>query len=106
MADGIEGYMEGVDVHTRDEFLKERARLMQLFGKISIVVDDAIEQEEKVAVRWHVDATHTGDAPGLPATNRSVSFRGMSWLEFKEGRIVRGWDSWNLGGLLQSLAPA
>jgi hypothetical protein len=27
----------------------------------------------------------------------------MTWLEFKDGGIARGWDSWNLGGLLQSL---
>jgi hypothetical protein len=35
-----------------------------------------------------------------------VSFRGMTWPEFKDGRSVRGWDSWNLGGLLQTLQAA
>ena len=64
----------------------------------------ASRTESKTVARWHVTATHTGDALGFPATNRKVAFRGMTWLEFKDGRIVRGWDSWNLGGLLQSLS--
>jgi steroid delta-isomerase-like uncharacterized protein len=95
--------MEGVDIHNREEFLAERRRLLQGFPDLAIVADDVIQDGSKVAVRWHVDATHTGDGLGFPASNRRVSFRGMTWLEFKDGRIVRGWDSWNLGGLLQAL---
>ena len=38
--------------------------------------------------------------------NRPVSFRGVTWLELRDGRIVRGWDSWNLGGLISSLTSA
>ena len=103
MADNIMGYMEGVDIRSRDEFLTERSRLLQVFPGLEIVADDVIEEGSKVVVRWHVNATHTGDGLGFPPTNRRVSFRGMTWLEFKDGRVVRGWDSWNLGGLLESL---
>jgi hypothetical protein len=39
----------------------------------------------------------------MPATSRPVDFRGMSWLTFKNGVIVEGWDSWNLGRVLKSL---
>jgi hypothetical protein len=35
--------------------------------------------------------------------NRPVSFRGVTWLELRDGRIFRGWDSWHLGGLISSL---
>jgi steroid delta-isomerase-like uncharacterized protein len=103
MAEEIEGYMEGVDVRSRAEFLVERQRLLEAFPDLVIEVDDCIEDGSKTVARWHVTATHTGDALGFPATNRKVAFRGMSWVEFTDGRIVRGWDSWNLGGLLQSL---
>jgi steroid delta-isomerase-like uncharacterized protein len=104
MADKIEGHMEGVDVHTRQEFLAERERLLKAFPDLTITVDDVIEQGSKAAARWHVTATHKGDGLGFPATNRAVSFRGMTWLEFTDGRVVRGWDAWNLGGVLQSLS--
>ena len=41
-------------------------------------------------MRWHVTATHSSDALGFPATNRQVAFRGMTMLEFKDGRVVEG----------------
>ncbi|MEO8431043.1 MAG: hypothetical protein ABI592_05995 [Acidobacteriota bacterium] len=34
-----------------------------------------------------------------------LPWSGMTWLTFRDGRIVEGWDSWNLGRLLQSLQP-
>ncbi len=103
MAEDVIGYMEGADIHGRDEFLAERRRLLDALPDLAIVVDDVMVDGARATVRWHVDATHTGQGLGFPASNRRVSFRGLTWLEFKEGRIVRGWDSWNLGGLLQSL---
>jgi steroid delta-isomerase-like uncharacterized protein len=103
MADRIAGCMEGVDVQTREQFLAERRRLLDAFPDLVIVADDVIAEGAKVAVRWHVNATHKGDSLGFAASNRRVSFRGMTWLEFDDGRVVRGWDNWNLGGLIQSL---
>jgi len=103
MAEDIIGYMEGVEVRSRSEFLVERRRLLGAFPDLEIVLDDCIENGSKAVARWHVTATHTGDTLGFPATNQKVVFRGMTWLEFRDGRIVLGWDSWNLGGLLQSL---
>jgi steroid delta-isomerase-like uncharacterized protein len=103
MAENIVAFMEGADIDGRDQFLAERRKLLSAFPDLDIVVDDCIEEGAKTSIRWHVTATHSGDALGFPATERRVSFRGMTWLEFKDGRIVRGWDSWNIGGLLQSL---
>ena len=103
MAERIEGHMEGVEIESREQFLAERTRLLQAFPDLSIVAEDVIGEGDKVAVRWRVKGTHKGNALGIPATNRAVVFRGITWLEFQDGRIVRGWDSWNLGGMLQKL---
>ena len=105
MAEDVVGYMEGADVRGREEFLVRRRQLLDAFPDLAVVADDVIEQGPKVAIRWHVDGTHKGQGLGIPATDRRVHFRGMTWLEFKDGRLVLGWDSWNLGGLLQSLSP-
>jgi len=51
MAEDIDGYMEGVDVRSRSEFLVERQRLLEAFPDLEIVVDDCIEDGAKVAVR-------------------------------------------------------
>jgi len=59
---------------------------------------------DRAVVRWHARGTHRGDGlGGMLPTNRKVDFRGMAWLTFRSGVIVEGWDSWNLGRLLESL---
>jgi len=103
MAPDAVGQMEGADVDGPDAFLEERNRLLQVFPDLKITVDDVIEAGEKVAIRWRVTATHLGDGLGIPPTKRPVAIRGMTWMEFRSGRMVRGWDSWNLGGMLQTL---
>ena len=106
MAENVEAYQEGGDITRREQFLEVRRQLLTAFPDLAVVVEDTVAEGAKVVVRWSVDATHAGDGLGIPATHRRVSFRGMTWLEFSDGRIVRGWDSWNLGKLLQSLRPA
>ena len=107
MAPGSIGYMEGSEVRGHDEFLAQRRQLLSVFPDLAIRVEDVIEEGAKVAVRWHVTATHGGDGLGVPPTNRRVTFRGITWFEFEGGQIVRGWDCWNIGGVMQSLtAPA
>ena len=59
---------------------------------------------EDVAIRWTVSATHRGEFFGIPPTGKPVRVRGMTWHRFRDGRLVEGWDSWNVGGLVQQLA--
>jgi len=100
------GHLEGADVHGPAEFLPARAALLDAFPDISVRVDDLIEQGDQVAVRWSVTATHGGDGLGIPASQQKVSFRGITWMRFAHGRVVEGWDAWNQGQLLTSLASA
>ena len=98
------GKMEGVDIDGRDQFLIARQQLMDTFPDLQLTVEDIIAEGDKVAVRWRASATHRGHGLGVPATDQPVSFRGITWAEFRNGKVIRGWDSWNLGGLVQSLA--
>jgi len=103
MAADAVGCMEGRTVTGPTEFKDARRTLLHVFPDLSVTVEDTIEQDAKVAVRWTATATHRGEGLGVPPTNRKVSFRGITWLEFRDGRVVRGWDSWNLGALLAEL---
>lgn len=103
MAGDAVGWMEGRTVTGPHDFKDARRTLLHVFPDLSIKVEDTIEQDAKVAVRWTARATHRGEGLGVPPTNRKVAFRGITWLEFRDGRVVRGWDSWNLGALLAEL---
>jgi steroid delta-isomerase-like uncharacterized protein len=97
------GMLEGQTVHGAEAYKVVRQDLLDTFPDLEATVDAMIADGDQVAVRWSVKATHRGPGLGIPPTNRPVAFRGMTWLEMRDGKIVRGWDSWNLGGLVQSL---
>jgi steroid delta-isomerase-like uncharacterized protein len=100
----IVGQMEGVEVRQPKDFLGARAALLDALPDLRITVEGVVSEGPEAVVRWSAQGTHLGAGLGIPPSSRSASFRGMTWLVFSEGRIVRGWDSWNQGLLLRTLA--
>jgi steroid delta-isomerase-like uncharacterized protein len=97
------GHMEGGDVYGPDGFKAGRASLLDALPDLRIEVEDSVAENDSVVLRWRVSATHKGSGLGLPPTGRAVNFRGISWFRFADGQMVEGWDSWNLGALLEHL---
>lgn len=97
------GHMEGAEVVGPDQFREYYSELTTIFPDLRITVEEIISQGQTVAVRWTVNATHQGRGLGLEPTNRKVSFRGMTWMHLRDGKIVDGWDSWNQEALMQQL---
>ncbi len=98
------GHMEGgLEVRGPAEFHPVRAALLGAFPDFEVAVDQVIAQGDDVVVRWSAKGTHRGENLGIPASNRKTDFRGMTWLRFRDGLIVEGWDAWNQGRLLQDL---
>jgi steroid delta-isomerase-like uncharacterized protein len=100
------GHLEGSDVQGPEQFLAVRSLLLEAFPDMKVVIHGIVAQNDEVAVRWSVSGTHRGSSLGFTATNRSVSFRGMTWMRFHKGRIVEGWDAWNQGALFAELRAA
>ena len=97
------GHTEVSDFQGPAEFKSGREALLDAFPDMSVEVEATAADGDHVVVRWRVRGTHLGAGLGMPATGRPVNFRGMTWLTFKDGVIIEGWDSWNLGRLLESL---
>ena len=79
--------------------------MVAAFPDLNVTVDEVIESGETVVVRWSVKATHLGDALGFAPTHRGVTFTGITWVRFKEGKFSEGWQSSNIPVVLQQLAP-
>jgi steroid delta-isomerase-like uncharacterized protein len=104
MAPTVEGHMEGgLEVRGPGDFLAARETLLEAFPDFKVTVEDVIAEGDEVAVRWSASGSHRGESLGFPASNRHAAFRGITWLTFRDGQIVRGWDAWNQGRLLQEL---
>ncbi len=74
------------------------------FPDLHIEIEDVLESGDRAVVRWFAKGTHGGDAMGIPASGRNVGFRGMTWFQFRDGRIAAGWNCWDHGGLMHQLA--
>jgi steroid delta-isomerase-like uncharacterized protein len=104
LAPDCAGFMEGQEEVVGPEIFKAiRARLLEAFPDLSLQVEDTVAEGGKVVVRWVAKATHLGAGLGVPATGCRCEFRGLTWLEFEQGRLKRGWSHYDHGGLLQKL---
>jgi steroid delta-isomerase-like uncharacterized protein len=98
------GFMEGAgEIVGPDGFKAFRSRLLTAFPDLRITVEDAIAAGEKVVVRWVARATHQGPGLEKPAKGNKIELRGLTWLEFEGGLLVRGWSNWDYGGMLQQM---
>jgi predicted ester cyclase len=91
MASDGHGWIEGGFVKSPEEFKAARQQLLAAFPDLAISLNDLIVEGDKVAVRWTVEATHLGEGLGMAPTSKRVAFRGMTWMEWRDGRMVRGW---------------
>jgi predicted ester cyclase len=85
---------------TLDEWRRLRAELFNGFPDFNLTVEGLVARGDDAVVRWRVTGTHIGRVFGISGTNREIDIRGMSWLRFRAGRIVEGWDGWDVGGLV------
>ena len=56
-----------------------------------------------VAVYVRVEATHTAELFGIPATGRRVSTTGACFMRFEDGQLAEDWDAWALQTLTAQL---
>jgi predicted ester cyclase len=54
-------------------------------------IEDMVAEEDKVAVRLSVTATHTGEIFGIPPSGRVVENDSLVIYRFKDGRIRERW---------------
>lgn len=79
------------------------APLMAAFPDIRVELTGVIAEGEDAVARWVVTATNSGDLLGIKATGKRIQFEGMTWLRQKDGKVIEGWDRWNLHALLGTL---
>ena len=79
------------------------ARLRVAFPDQHFTVQDLIVNEERVVVRWTMDATHGGPLAGIPATGKRVQQRAIVIYRFEGGKIVEVWAQMDQVGMLRQL---
>jgi len=91
------------EIRGPEEFAKFVREMRGAFPDIKVHVEDVFGAGDKVVLRWSGVMTHTGDAPGLPASGQTVRIGGITIAQIVDGRIVAGWDSWDQLGMLEQI---
>ena len=86
---------EAIDRSYRDLFLR--------FADWTLVAERSIVDGERVAQPFEVEATHTYEIFGLPATGRRFKIQGVLLFEVTGGRIARERRLYDFTGLLLQL---
>lgn len=84
--------------------LKAFRRLVKTaFPDQTMVIDDLIEQDDRIASRQTLTATHLGPYMGLAPTGTRVTLELLEIVRFRTGRIAERWVAFDRGGLMAKL---
>ncbi len=84
-------------------FLPFHRAFIESFKDLRIEIDDLVEEDDKVAVRWHVTGTHTGHGLGVTPRGKAMTVTGMSILRTRDGLIVEAWNNFDVLGMHRQL---
>ena len=73
------------------------------FPDLQVQVEGTVEEGDQVVVRWTATGTHTGDGLGFAPSGRTISIRGLTWIRVAGGKMLEGWDCWNVREMIESL---
>jgi steroid delta-isomerase-like uncharacterized protein len=73
---------------------------------VKLTADDMVAEGDKVATRWTMTATHSGEFMGVPATGKRLTIHGVIIDRFVGGRVVEAWENFDMFGLMQQLRPS
>jgi steroid delta-isomerase-like uncharacterized protein len=78
-------------------------RLRVAFAEMHFTIHDLIASGDRVAMRWSMNAKHSGPLAGIPATGKRVEQRANVIYRMEGGRIAEGWAQMDQLGMLRQI---
>lgn len=91
------------DLHGSEGFKSIHTQFLGAFPDMYVTVEAVIAAGDMVATRLSGEATHAGDHLGVAATNRQITFTGMTFARWQGGKIVEAWNNIDMLGLLKQV---
>jgi len=89
------------EVKGLEEFKKWVAEDLSAFPDMQITILEDLVDQDKVALRWNLKATHEKDFADFPATHKKFETQGVEILRFEGDKIKEAWTMGNLADLVQ-----
>ena len=89
------------EVRSLEDFKKWVAEDLSAFPDMKITVVDEFGEENKLAIKWTLKATHEKDFADFPATHKKFEAQGVEILHFEGDKIKEAWTLTDLSILAQ-----
>jgi len=71
-----------------------------------VTVHDTIAEGDQLCVRWSCTGKQTGPGLGIPPTGNTIHVTGISIVRVAAGKVVEGWQNWDMLGMMQQIQGA
>jgi steroid delta-isomerase-like uncharacterized protein len=93
----------GLVLHGKEELRGFAQGFFKAFPDLKAVITSTVVSGNRAASDWRFMGTHTGDMPGMPASNKRMDVRGASLYQFEGGKIKRKIDYYDWATVLKQL---
>jgi steroid delta-isomerase-like uncharacterized protein len=74
------------------------------FSNFHMDIAQTLEEGDMVTLRWKASMCHSGQPwAGIAPQNRDCAVTGITICQFRDGKIVAGWENWDVAGLVRQL---
>ncbi|KAF9932091.1 hypothetical protein BGZ67_004902 [Mortierella alpina] len=74
-----------------DAWRKHAETLLASVPDVKVHVEDAVSENDKVAVRVRIQGTHLGEFLGCPPTGKKIDYLSHEIYRFEDGKIAEEW---------------
>ena len=91
----------GEEVRGIDNFKQWVTEDLSAFPDMKITILDDFGEENKIAIRWNLKATHEKDFADFPATHKKFETQGVDIFHFEGDKIKEAWTLSDMSVLAQ-----
>jgi steroid delta-isomerase-like uncharacterized protein len=91
----------GEEVKGLEAFKQWVAQDLAAFPDMKVTILDDFGEQNKIAVRWTMKATHEKDFADLPATHKKFETQGVEIFHFEGDKIKEAWTASDMSVLAQ-----
>ena len=91
----------GEEVRSLEEFKQWVAEDLSAFPDMKVTILDEFGEQNKIAIRWTLKATHEKDFADFPATHKKFETQGVDIFHFEGDKIKEAWTICDMSVLAQ-----
>lgn len=66
--------------------------IQQGWADNQMIVEELLAEKDRVMARWTFRGTHVGDAFGVLATGKEITYTGINLFRIADGKLAESWD--------------